>query len=424
MNTVSLGNGVYLHHTRTDCFKTTVFSVRFLYPVREGRSAADTILPRILQHGCRACPTERDLQIRLDELYGSDLAHSYERIGDMRVMSFTVDFLSERYLPSGTGLRDQVIGLLLSILFEPLADAEKGFSAEYTEREKTAHLDRLLSIKNQKGAYALARCREQMRDPNRYDVPSAGTEAETLAVTPRLLYEQYLYMLDRAEIHFSYVGPDSDAEIAALIRERAPRPSPDLRPFVFRRPRAARVRRVSEQTSGAQSILVLGYRTGVCIGEEDAVLYPLFTEILSDSPMAKLFCSVREKKNLCYSIRAGASLSPGTLMISAGIDRERSGEAERAIRAEISKCCRGEITDEELACAKESVTSAYYSIGDSPTDIDAYFSRAKLLHKDIPIETRLDRILSATAEDIARLASKLSLDTVYLLAAGEGGDGK
>lgn len=420
MNTVALGDGVYLHHTETDRFKTVVFSVRFLYPVTKGRSAADTILPRILQHGCRLCPTERELQIRLDELYGSDLVHSYERIGDMRVTSFTVDFLSERYLPHGTGLRDQVISLLFSMLLEPLADAENGFSAEYTERERTAHLDRLRAIKNQKGAYAIAQCREQMRDRSRYDVPSAGTEDETLLVTPRTLYEQYLHMMRSSEIHFSYVGPDSESEIASLIRSKMLPRTPDLRPFILRRPRAARVRRVSEQASGAQSILVLGYRTGVYIEDEEAALYPLFIEILSDSPMAKLFCSVRERKNLCYSIRAGASLASGALMISAGIDSARSHDAERAIRAEIAKCRRGEITDEELACAKESVLSAYASIGDSPTDLDAYFSRAKLLRKDTPIKERLDRILSAGAEDVARLASKLSLDTVYLLKAGDG----
>ncbi len=422
METLPFGEGAYLHYTTTDRFKTEILSVRLFFPVTVGRSAADTLVPRLLQRTCRSFPSERALQIRLDELYGSDLSISFERIGDMRVLAFTVEFLSERFVPVETKLREKIASLLLSVLLDPIADPEQGFPPDAVERERRAHLDALRAIKNQKTAYAIARCGALMRDRSRYDVPTVGTEEETLEITPRMLYEQYRQLLNCSEVHFSYVGPASGAEIKDLFSESPLRGSGDIRALVHRRPRAKSPRRAVEETDGTQSVLVLGYRTGVYLGDADAVLYPLFTEILSDSPMAKLFMNVREKKSLCYSVQAGASLPTGILRVSAGIDCRRSVEAERAIRAEISKCRRGEITKEELACAKESIACAYSAIGDSAIDIDAYFSRAKLLRKDVPIEKRLSRILAADAEDIARIASCLSLDTVYLLKAGDGGN--
>ena len=422
MKTMELGGGVYLHHATTDRFKTEIFSVRMLFPVTAGRSAADTLIPRLLLRSCRDYPSERALQIRLDELYGSDLSHAVERIGDMRVTAFTLDFLSERYAPMGALLREQAISLLLSVILDPVYENGLTFRAADVEREKSAHLDALGAIRNNKGAYALSRCAALMRDPTRYDLPAAGTEEETLSVTQQMLTEQYRRMLTSCEVHFSYVGAADPCEVAQLVTERWSCGRAELHPLVFRRPRAARIRREQEIAEGTQSVLVLGYRTGVYIGDEDAALYPLFTEILSDSPMAKLFINVREKKSLCYSIHAGASLSNGTLKISAGIDGGRAEEAERAIRREISMCRRAMISEQELLCAKESILSAYSAIGDSPADIDAYHCRAKLLRSDSSIKARLRQILSARTEDIARIASRLSPDTVYLLRAGEGGE--
>jgi predicted Zn-dependent peptidase len=187
------------------------------------------------------------------------------------------------------------------------------------------------------------------------------------------------------------------------------------------RPRAGRIRRVTERTDGSQSVLVLGYRNSISISEDDALLFPLFIEILSESPISKLFMSVREKKNLCYSVHAISNLASGVMLISAGIDREKKEDAERAIRAELRKCRRGEISESELSCAKESLVNAYYTLEDSPVEIDAYNARCDLTDRAVSLSERIRRVREAGVTDVARLASRLSLDTVFFLAAGEGG---
>ena len=423
MQVHALPDGRFLHYHATDRFKTEILSVRFVFPVTEGRSGADSIFPALLQKGSRSYPSERAIARRLDELYGTDLAYAVDRSGDRRTLTFTVDYLSERYLPRGFDLLREVIALLRSILLEPIVDDHgSGFSPELSRLEVAAQLDHLRSIKNHKTRYATYRTSELMRDPLRYDVPIFGTEQELLALTPQILYEQYLHMLKTAEVHFYYVGRETPERLLSLLGDLGLSSCPvQTIPVIPRRPRASRIRRFTEGTDGTQSVLVLGYRNSISIADDDALLMPLLIEILSESPIAKLFMSVREKKNLCYSVHAVSHLTIGTLQIFAGIDREKREEAERAIRTELRRCRRAEISDKELFCAKESLINAYYTLEDSPLEIDVYHARCDLLGRSVSIAERIQRVRQADASDVARLASRLSLDTVFFLDAGKGG---
>ena len=423
MQILPLAGNRFLHYHATDRFKTEILSVRFVFPVTVGRATADALFPALLAKGCKSYPSERALARRLDELYGTDFAYAIDRSGDRLSLTLTVDYLSKKYVPEGLDLPSEVISLLRALICEPLADSAVGFSPELTRLEVAALRDRFCSIKNHKTRYANHRARELLRDKKRYDVPLYGTEAELLRITPKILYEQYLHMLDTAEVHFYYVGRESAERISTLLDAlMLPSRVCKASSLIPIRPRASRIRRVSEETDGTQSVLVLGYRNSISIDDDDAALFPLFIEILSESPVSKLFMTVREKKNLCYSIHAASNLSNGTMLISAGIDREKRDEAERAIRAELRKCCRGEISDSELICAKEALVNAYFILEDSPIEIDAYHARCDLLGRAISLSERIRMVRSADASDIARIASRLSLDSVFFLAAGEGGE--
>jgi predicted Zn-dependent peptidase len=219
MKVLSLGEDRFLHYYRTERFKTGILSVRFVFPVTVGRATADSLFPALLAKGCVAYPSERALSRRLDELYGTDFAYGIDRSGDRLAMTFTVDYLSEKFVPDGLDLPREVISLLRSIICEPLADPEIGFSPELTRLEVAAQLDRFHSIKNHKARYASHRTRELLRDKRRYDVPLFGTLDELAEITPLMLYEQYLHMLSTAEVHFYYVGREAPERLAEMLRE-------------------------------------------------------------------------------------------------------------------------------------------------------------------------------------------------------------
>lgn len=421
---VPIKQGITLHYLHTDNFKTAVFSINFLFRQQKGTAAADTILPRMLLHGCDLYPTQRDLLIRLEELYGAEFSHESGQNGEMRLTHFGVDFLSGQYLPSGETILDSVVGLLFRLIFHPLLDGDGHFMADDLEREKESHLQALLSIRDQKMTYAIQSCRKLMAEKKDYDVPPYGTVEETESITPALMAEQYRRMIGESDIQLYYVGGDPLEDVKAAVSlgtaELSPREAVKGIQHGWRR-HAAKVRCETELTQGEQGILVLGFRTGVFFTDPDAYISVLFSEILSNSPMAKLFREVREKRNLCYSVAATCSPVSGIMMIYAGIDRKDKKKAKAAIRRVLRQCKNGEISDEEMNCAKESVRNAYLSILDSTETIEAFYSQSQI--KGIPgtLEERMEKALSATVSDIASLASKLTLDTVYFLDPGEEG---
>lgn len=421
--TRKLFENVYLHHIETDRFKNSVFSIRFYFRQRRGLSAADSVLPRILLQGSEQYQSQRELLLRAEELYGTKLTSSSERLGKMRLITFSAYMIDGAYLPQESRMPGDAISLLLNAVYRPLTDPETGFFREDLLRhEVRGHLERIASIKNHRTAHAVMKCTEFMQSPRYYDVPAYGTEEEALALDSRKLYGEYRYMIRNAEVHLSYSGTRPLSEIAELVRAELASHLPRnadvlLGKLYFGRKRARGIRRASLSADGSQSVLVLGYRTGMLQSDPDAWKYAMLTEILADSPIAKLFMGVREKEGLCYSINARANLMNGILTVSAGIDPARAAEAERAIRREIRRTAAGIISEEEMTAAKESLVSAYFGILDSAANYELYRATAEIRRITLSLEERIARIRAIGADEVAALAAKLSLDTVFLLSA-------
>lgn len=415
--TSALGNGVFLHYLPTERFKNAVLSVNLLYPQKKGMSSCDTMIPRLLMRSCDLYPTRRQMATRLSELYGTSVSQSSDRIGKMRLTGFTADFPERRYTDEIPCLPSEVISLLFRMLCHPrLLDGS--FDPTLVEHEKKAMLEEFAAIRNRKATYAVYRCRSFLRAKRGYDLPSGGSEEEVEKLTPRTLIQQYRYFLRHSALHISYVGSEPKERLIAAIRAATvdlPRGTVCEGALIAGVRNTAKLLRINEPTEGTQCILVLGYRTGLFRGEPATDAFHLMTEILSDSPMSKLFRNVREKKQLCYSIQAMASLRTGILMICAGIDSRRKEEAERAIRLEIAAMKAGRITEEEISCARESLLNTYESIPDSPYDLESYYSSEMLFPDAKTVSERVNILSNLTVEDVRETASHLSLSVVYCL---------
>lgn len=138
-------------------------------------------------------------------------------------------------------------------------------------------------------------------------------------------------------------------------------------------------------------------------------LYALYllTVILGGNMSSRLFMTIREKKGLCYFIRAGASPyeDTGVFMIQAGLDKSRIDEAILAILAELKKVRTQGVTAAELKKAKE------YLKGKMILDLEASDSVATWLSRQLLFEGKIQ----TPAEQIARL-DRVSTTEVYGVA--------
>ncbi len=102
--------------------------------------------------------------------------------------------------------------------------------------------------------------------------------------------------------------------------------------------------------------LILGFRT---IGKKDKkfLTNQLLANILGGAMSSRMFIQIRERKGLCYFIRANADgyEDIGSFSIHSGLNKEKIYEALSAIKTELNKIKTEGITTDELKKAKENI---------------------------------------------------------------------
>ncbi len=119
----------------------------------------------------------------------------------------------------------------------------------------------------------------------------------------------------------------------------------------------------------------------------DKRLYPLMllSIILGGNMSSRLFISIRERKGLCYYIRAGVNIyeDTGNFAVQAGLDRKRIHEAIRAIHGELVQAARQGVTPDELQKAKDFLKGKLILDFEDSEQIASYYTRQALLKKRV-----------------------------------------
>jgi len=412
---IELGSGVALNLLPCDTFKTNCLSVTFLCPMHEALAAENALLPFVLKRGTERLPSMTALARELEMLYGSHIAARVGKVGDIQFFGFHSTPLRDEFAEE-INVTAKILALIGEMIYHPHLQNDL-LSSAYTEGEKRVMIDAVRSRINNKGHYALLRCREEMCRNDPSALPETGTEEQLATITAEALTARLAAVRRCYPIEIWCVGVwDREALIDQvrqifLSHDRAPMILPAAKPFTA----ADTPRRVTEDLPVKQGKLCLGFGTPIRSGHPLAPAYTLMLEVLSGSPTAKLFVNVREKLSLCYYCSGIPEMQKGILILSSGIEVADRNKAEEAILREVDACRRGEISEEEVAAAKKSIETAVRAMYDEPSAlISWYFKRGLIGSTESPLDY-WDKIAAVTVADMAKAAETLTLDTVYFL---------
>ena len=411
-----LGNGIHYNHITTDRFKTAYLSVNFILPLEKESAAYYTLLPCVLQRGCKKYPEYKNLVRRFDELYGTSITVGNTKRGEAEVVSFAINMLDNAYLPEGEDmdLLREAVGLLLDIIADPVTENDL-FLKKNVELERRNCIDARRAAINNKQRYAYERCVALMFEGEKYGICADGEIEDYEKLDPSELVRLYNEMLTSACTEIFYVGKDSPETIEALLLENPMflnRADGNITfPKTVRDFDAKAVRRFEETTPAEQGKLVVGFR----VGEQDSCALSLFNEIYGGAPSSKLFVNVREKLSLCYSCSSLADAAKGALFVLAGIENENLDVSLTEIQKQLDNMRQSEITEEEILCAKQSLMNGYRSLSDSAKALETWYLRRIIAGKSEEPEEVLEKIAALTVEDVVRVANTVVCDTVYFL---------
>lgn len=155
-----------------------------------------------------------------------------------------------------------------------------------------------------------------------------------------------------------------------------------------------------------QTHLAMGYRL---FGRNDPRRFTLklLSVILGENMSSRLFQVVREKHGLAYSVHSGMHLfgDTGALIISAGLDRQRTDKAMRLIQTECARLSDKPVSARELQRAKD------YAIGQLEIGLESTITQMMWIGENsvsygrfIQPQEVIDNLRAVTATDIQILA--------------------
>ncbi|MCR4278720.1 MAG: insulinase family protein [bacterium] len=158
------------------------------------------------------------------------------------------------------------------------------------------------------------------------------------------------------------------------------------------------------------------------ISDKDAPTAKLLANILGGGMSSRLFSEIREKRGLCYTIRAGheALEDVGIFSITAGLDKTRIESATKAIMNELKKISEKVVSKDELQSAKDNLRGRTMLAFEDSAVQAQWFARQWTFQKELQTPDELmKKIDRVKGSEIKALAKRL-FDPAHMAVAAIG----
>ena len=408
-----------LHIIKTDKFKTVTVKMNFKRELDKKEITYRNMLINMLCESTEKYPTKRLMNIATEELYELCYRGMNYISGKYNIMGFDVTFLNEEY--SEKGMLDKSIKFLADLVFKPNITKKRNgicFNEENFNLSYNLLKNNIISQKENPDGYSKIRMLECM-EPNSYlSYRGCGYLEDLEKITTKNLYKYYESVLNSDIIDIFVIGEVNERQVRKVIEQTFSNIKTLKKPVDshFIRPKKTRLvpKKVFETQKINQSKLCLGFKIDKMTDFELRYVLNVYSYILGGGPDSKLFKSVREENSLCYYISSSAQPLNSILTISAGINKKDFNKAMTLIKKEIANMKKGKFGDDDIIKAKITYINSLKELEDSPQSLLSLYAGIEYLNSD-NMDQRFIKINKVTKANVIKLASKIHLDTIYLL---------
>lgn len=421
MNETHLSALDHIHIHKTDKFKTTMITFKFMAPLDIHTMTERSLLSKMLIRATKQWPNDRTFNQHLSSLYGAYVNSYVSKYKDRHVLTLTLEIVNERYLKDATPLFHKGIELLKEILYHPLVENNK-FNAGFLKQEKMLLKKKLTAIEDNKSQIAYLNLLKHMFGNHPYRYMAAGDKAHIDKITPESLYHTYCKMLEEDSCNIYVVGNVDEAATKANIAQtfKITPKTTNFSSITHEIPSHEMVNDVVEYDEVDQAKLNFGFRFPTEFGQPNYYAFTVFNTMFGGDPSSVLFNEVREQKSLAYSIHSQIDGKNGLLYVTSGVSINDVNEAKKTIIAAFERFKQGEFSDEKLELAKKIILSHRKEAKDRPKHIIEVLHNQLLLSKVEDETSFIHKIEGVSREDIQQLCQDAQLDTIYTMTkAGE-----
>ncbi len=370
----------------SDRFKTAVLSIHLTVPQNKLTQEMFIQLGLNMLQGTTAHPSIASLERARADLYGTKLNINFRDSFGARTITFTCTFPEDRYITGEDKLLEKVADHLAEIVYTPL------LSSEIFNRVKRERILRLLGELNNPQAVAFRDYYELIYKDEPFFTPVSSLLKDARRLSRKNLLNYYGEFISSAKIELFYCGSSTKERVentaVRLLEKQAIKNYSRVMPHM------------------EQSTLMLTFRFNKFAAP--LLAFTAFDMLFGQMPASKLFKSLRERQNLCYSVASNIDIINGVFLIVCGIDADKRDAAKTEILAQLEAVKRGEL--EELDAAKLTLKVQTKIVTDSIMSLEQFrFYWDKMGFNGSPDELA-DEIDAVKPEDIIKAASVMRLE--------------
>ena len=246
-------------------------------------------------------------------------------------------------------------------------------------------------------------------------------------LTREEMTEFYREFLSTANISFSYVGALDGETVATRLRGifaelHEKNQKSVISPLHLSPASEFKIR--EEKLNVKQGVVVVGMRTGTLLGDEDAHVMTVFNNIYGGTFTSRLFKTIREKMSLCYYCSSDNVSTKGIMYVSSGIDVVNYDRVRDEILSQLEGLKNELVSEDELRVAKDLAVKELSELCDYPSAIATFNYSREIYGITETISSLSNKIKGVTAEDILRVARRITPDTVFFLRGTKKGNAR
>ena len=418
MKTVKINGNIRLNYIPMTKLKTTSLGVYILRPLNREQASFNALLPLVLKSASKKYPSREDIAKRLDNLYGATMGSTTMKFGEDHIIYFDAETISDKYAPNGEKLINELLELLMSVLFEPKTENGE-FDIEITEQERKNAIDKIDAFINDKRSYASARCQQETARGTNFEIMSFGDKEALAKITAKELYSYYSSIIKSSIIDI-YICGDADiisAEdtVRKYVNGMQFEQGEVQKTDIINRDNVE-INDITEHMNVTQGKLAMSFLTNTSPDSDDRYALSVLNSVFGAGAHSKLFNNVREKLSLAYYASSQLEKFKGMMIVNAGIEFENFQKAKDEILVQLEEIKKGNISDFEFDASIKTIVNAYNSYYDDQRALVSLHLSNSVVGTNTEISEYIENISKVTKEDVVRVARKLQLDTVYFLA--------
>lgn len=404
-------NAVRYQFYKTEKFKTTTISIRFLRPLKEKEASINAMLSQSLVDRCAKYHSKQLIANALDELYGAGLGSSINGFGEAQTLELRFKFMNPKFANNKEEFEQEIVNFIKEIIFYPL------LTEEVFQEAKKVLIAKIKRMLDDPQSYASNKALKIAGGSTSVAISNYGDLDTVLGLTFEDFLEGYQTIVNASMVDVLVVGNIDDSFENQL--RSLPFSNQEVLYPTYQKANLAQYHQVIENKHIPQSVIQMVFNTGVCVADEDYMNARIMNAMLGVFPTSLLFQEVREKHSLCYSIYSSLIGFDGIMQISTGVKDENIKQTIELIEAQVERLKNGEFTEELLEVTKRMMVNTFKGINDDPNSTINLGYQSLLSGVELYNEQTTALINKVTKEDVVKAANQLGHVLTFVLTKDE-----